>query len=62
VGAEFFVAWLSPQLQARWLDVGRGTGALMAAILSGPAPSVVYGVDSQLSAPYGSQNVYSDLE
>lgn len=44
VAAEF-VDWLVVPEDARWLDVGCGTGALSEAILGGAAPREVVGVD-----------------
>ena len=40
-----FIDWLSIGPQQRWLDVGCGTGALTAAILSRGDPSAILGVD-----------------
>jgi SAM-dependent methyltransferase len=39
------VAWLQPRSGLRWLDVGCGTGAMSAALLSGAEPLSVVGVD-----------------
>ena len=44
VAAEF-VDWLAIPEDARWLDVGCGTGALTEAIVRGAAPREVVGVD-----------------
>jgi SAM-dependent methyltransferase len=44
VAAEF-VGWLDVPPGGRWLDVGCGTGALTAAVLSGADPAEVVGVD-----------------
>lgn len=44
VAAEF-VDWLDIPEDARWLDVGCGTGALTEAIVRGAAPREVVGVD-----------------
>jgi SAM-dependent methyltransferase len=43
--AESFVGWLDVRPGRRWLDVGCGTGALTAAVLSGAEPAEVVGVD-----------------
>lgn len=43
--AREFVRWLAVPLQARWLDVGCGTGALSQIILAVAAPQSVLGVD-----------------
>jgi SAM-dependent methyltransferase len=45
VAAEF-VTWLAMPANARWLDVGCGTGALSEAILDRAAPREIIGVDS----------------
>src|SRR5688572_3402832 len=44
VAAEF-VDWLAVPKDARWLDVGCGTGALSAAILARGTPRHVVGID-----------------
>jgi SAM-dependent methyltransferase len=43
--APRFLAWLSMPPDARWLDVGSGTGALTDAVLSCCAPERVVGVE-----------------
>jgi SAM-dependent methyltransferase len=43
--ARSFVAWLAVPADARWLDVGCGTGALTGTILATAEPSEVLGVD-----------------
>jgi SAM-dependent methyltransferase len=43
--AERFVAWLEPQADATWIDVGCGSGALTRTILRSAQPSRVLGVD-----------------
>jgi SAM-dependent methyltransferase len=43
--AEEFVRWLTVPPGARWLDVGCGTGALTAAVLTLAGPAEVLGVD-----------------
>lgn len=40
-----FVEWLSIARDARWLDVGCGTGALTSAILAAAAPREIVGID-----------------
>jgi SAM-dependent methyltransferase len=40
-----FIAWLEPAPNARWIDIGCGTGALTEAILAGARPARVSGVD-----------------
>ena len=45
VAAEF-LRWLARPPGLAWVDVGCGTGALAAVILSMSAPSSVYGIDS----------------
>jgi len=42
---EAFLAWLSPSLGGRWLDVGCGTGAFSALIAERCAPAELQGVD-----------------
>ncbi|MGH8869600.1 MAG: class I SAM-dependent methyltransferase [Actinomycetes bacterium] len=44
--AQDFLRWLSPPADARWLDVGCGTGALTEAITSMTAPSSVTALDA----------------
>jgi SAM-dependent methyltransferase len=43
--AREFIEWLALAGNLRWLDVGRGTGALTQTILATAAPRVVLGVD-----------------
>jgi SAM-dependent methyltransferase len=43
--AAGFVEWLAAPAGRSWLDVGCGTGALSAAILTGAAPALVVGID-----------------
>jgi len=43
--AKEFLDWLNLQPNARWLDVGCGTGALSQAIVSSSHPKLVKGVD-----------------
>ena len=43
--AREFVRWLAVPLQARWLDIGCGTGALSQTVLELAAPQSVLGVD-----------------
>jgi SAM-dependent methyltransferase len=43
--ARAFVAWLDPEPDQRWLDVGCGTGALTEAVLLDAAPLSVTGID-----------------
>jgi ubiquinone/menaquinone biosynthesis C-methylase UbiE len=42
---EKFLAWLAPPKNARWLDLGCGTGAFTGMILEHSAPASVNGVD-----------------
>jgi SAM-dependent methyltransferase len=42
---EKFLAWLAPPKNARWLDLGCGTGAFTGMILKHCAPASVTGVD-----------------
>ena len=42
---EKFLAWLDPPANARWLDVGCGTGAFSELILRNCAPHAIAGVD-----------------
>ncbi|HEX9853780.1 MAG TPA: class I SAM-dependent methyltransferase [Acidimicrobiia bacterium] len=43
--ARAFISWLDPPQQARWLDVGCGSGAVLAAIAGAAAPAGLSGVD-----------------
>jgi SAM-dependent methyltransferase len=43
--ARRFVDWLAPGQDARWIDIGCGTGALTEAILGAARPASVRGVD-----------------
>ena len=43
--AARFVAWLRPDPDARWLDVGCGTGALSATVLASAQPRSIVGID-----------------
>ncbi|MBB6469311.1 SAM-dependent methyltransferase [Aminobacter lissarensis] len=43
--ATKFVAWLAPPGQAAWLEIGCGTGALTAAVLSAAAPRSIVSID-----------------
>lgn len=43
--APLFLAWIDAPPNARWLDVGCGTGALSAAIIDQCAPASVHGID-----------------
>ncbi len=47
--AADFLAWLAIPQDARWLDVGSGTGALTEAILARAEPASVIGVDPSLA-------------
>src|SRR5215210_4435402 len=42
---EKFLAWLAPPLDARWLDVGCGTGAFSELIQRRCAPQSIVGID-----------------
>src|SRR5690242_6329932 len=42
---EKFLAWLDPPNNARWLDLGCGTGAFTGLILKTCAPAKVAGID-----------------
>ncbi len=44
--AREFIAWLAPARDARWLDVGCGTGALTEAIIDTTSPDCVDAVDA----------------
>jgi SAM-dependent methyltransferase len=46
--AEIFVRWLDVPAGRRWLDVGCGTGALTATLLSAADPAQVIGIDTSL--------------
>jgi SAM-dependent methyltransferase len=46
--AKEFLAWLQPESNLEWLDVGCGTGALTEAILRDTYPSYVTGMDPSL--------------
>lgn len=48
--AREFLAWLAAPANARWLDIGCGTGALTATVLADTAPTLVCSVDA--SAAY----------
>ena len=43
--AELFLRWLEPPADARWLDVGCGTGILSQMALMTSAPSALVGID-----------------
>src|SRR5215203_6937912 len=43
--ATEFIAWLAVPDQGHWLDVGCGTGSLVAAILEKASPLSVTGID-----------------
>src|ERR1700743_2854827 len=43
---EQFLAWFAPPRDARWLDVGCGTGAFSELILRHAAPQSVVGIDT----------------
>lgn len=43
--AERFVAWLSPRPGLRWLDVGCGSGALSATVITRCRPGTVIAID-----------------
>lgn len=47
--AREFLPWVGAPARARWLDVGCGTGALTAAVLSAAGPSLVCSVDASPS-------------
>ena len=59
--AREFLAWIAAPLDARWLDIGCGSGALSGTILAQAHPAKVIGVDpsdgflrlarSQVAAP-----------
>jgi len=51
VVAKAFVGWLDPAPDARWLDIGCGTGSLSSAIFENARPAAVRGVDP--SPQYG---------
>jgi len=44
--APRFAAWVGGPPQARWIDVGCGTGVLTRAVLGAAAPSHILGIDS----------------
>jgi SAM-dependent methyltransferase len=46
LAAPRFLGWLEPPPDARWLDVGSGTGAVVETILSQCSPKSIIGVDS----------------
>src|SRR5689334_2990070 len=43
--APEFLGWLRPPMDARWLEIGCGTGALTAAIVSSCQPRTVLAID-----------------
>ena len=43
--AEAFLRWLDPPADARWLDVGCGTGILSQTALTASAPAALMGID-----------------
>jgi SAM-dependent methyltransferase len=56
--AREFLEWLAAPADARWLDVGCGTGALTATILDTTAPAHVCSVDRSLGyAAFARRNV-----
>jgi SAM-dependent methyltransferase len=59
--AREFLGWLSIPAGSRWLDVGCGTGALSATILSEAQPSAVTGIDaSEEFASYAREQIRDD--
>jgi SAM-dependent methyltransferase len=44
--ARQFLAWLNPPSDAKWLDIGCGTGILSQTILETASPQIVLGIDS----------------
>jgi SAM-dependent methyltransferase len=59
--AREFLTWLSIPAGSRWLDVGCGTGALSATILSEAQPSAVTGIDaSEGFASYTREQIRDD--
>ncbi|HXV10825.1 MAG TPA: class I SAM-dependent methyltransferase [Burkholderiales bacterium] len=47
--APVFLQWLAPPVNARWLDVGCGTGILVHTLLELCSPAAVTGVDSAVA-------------
>lgn len=47
--APLFLQWLAPPTNARWLDVGCGTGVLTHTVLELCAPAAVVGIDPAVS-------------
>jgi SAM-dependent methyltransferase len=47
--AREFLTWLAAPTNARWLDIGCGTGALTATVLAATAPTLICGVDASAS-------------
>jgi len=47
--AREFLEWLGAPANARWLDVGCGTGALTATILDTAAPAQIYSIDRSVA-------------
>ena len=47
--APFFLQWLAPPANARWLDVGCGTGILAHTLLELCSPAAVTGIDSAVA-------------
>ena len=43
--AQWFLRWLAPPTDARWLDVGCGTGILSQTALAASAPAALVGID-----------------
>lgn len=57
--ASEFVDWLAVAPDARWLDVGCGTGALTSVILTRAAPRAIVGVDrSEDYAAYAREHLH----
>ncbi len=53
---EKFLAWLAPPTNARWLDVGCGTGAFSELIQRRASPKTIVGID-----PFFNTNRPEDL-
>src|SRR5690349_2077829 len=58
--ARDFLDWLAAPVDARWLDVGCGTGALTATILATAAPAHVCSIDRSVAYAVFARDTIAD--